>query len=99
MIKVLGKVVALEPILEDKTEGGLFIAENVIRPHAERARVVAISDAEEVTSELKVGDEVFYYRFAGKGTEFTYEGKEIKFVSILDIYGVIEPDEEISNNN
>lgn len=99
MIKVLKKTVAIEPLPDNKTDGGIYIAEQVIRPHAEKARVIAISDDKEVNEELKVGDIVFYYRFAGKGTETTIDGVDIKFVSILDIYCVVEPDEEISDNS
>lgn len=99
MLKVLNKTVAIEPLPEDKTSGGIYIAEQVIRPHAEKARVIAISDNKEVNEEIKVGDIIFYYRFAGKGTETNIDGKDVKFISFLDIYCVVEPDEEIPTNS
>lgn len=59
MKEVFGIRVAVEPIIEEKTESGLFLPTSVIKNKSVCRGVVKVI-GNKVTEELKVGDIVYY---------------------------------------
>lgn len=90
VIKPLKNNVVIKPEgPAETTEGGIILAKNVIPQVLERATVVAVGDAPEC-EELKAGDVVLYHRLAGRDNVVKTPDGDLKVVSFVDIYGVIE---------
>ena len=90
MIKPLKNNVVIRAFgAEETTQGGIILAGNVIPPVLEKGEVVALGNSPEC-EELKIGDKIFFHRFAGKDSKVTEDGVEYRVASVKDIYAVIE---------
>jgi chaperonin GroES len=81
--------VIVEPAAaEEKTASGLYIPDTA-KEKPSKGTVVSVSeeDGEGKKPSVKVGDVVFYGKYAG--TEISYEGKEYLIMRESDIYAVI----------
>jgi chaperonin GroES len=82
--KVLaGKVLVVPQQAETKTAGGIIIPDSAKeKPLAGKVVLVGIAKKDE-SMEVKVGDTVFYGKYAG--TELTIDGKDYLLISQSDV--------------
>jgi chaperonin GroES len=82
--KVLaGKVLVVPQEAETKTAGGIIIPDSAKeKPLAGKVVLVGIAKKDE-SMEVKVGDTVFYGKYAG--TELTIDGKDYLLISQTDV--------------
>ncbi len=92
-IRPLFDRIVIEPVdTEEKTKSGIvLLAKDQEKP--QMAKVVAVGpggniDGKEVVMELKVGDKVLYYKYAG--SEFKIDGKDVTIMRQSDVLAVVE---------
>ena len=78
-----GKVLVVPQQAETKTAGGIIIPDSAKeKPLAGKVVLVGIAKKDE-SMEVKVGDNVFYGKYAG--TELTIDGKDYLLISQSDV--------------
>lgn len=78
-----GKVLVVPQQAETKTAGGIIIPDSAKeKPLAGKVALVGIAKKDE-SMEVKVGDNVFYGKYAG--TELTIDGKDYLLISQSDV--------------
>lgn len=83
--KPLGTRVLVERVEEEtKTSSGIIIPDNA-KEKPLTGKVIAVSDDEEVTKKVKVGDTVVFAKYSG--TEIKIDGKEYLVMNVDDILG------------
>lgn len=80
-IKMIDKNVLVKPILEQVTEAGIVLKTD-FQPKTLKGEVIALADHPEC-SELKIGDTVYFHKFAGRPIKI--ENETYKVISIIDI--------------
>lgn len=87
-VKPLSDRVLIEPkAAEEKTAGGIIIPDTAKEKPLQGKVVAAGPGTQEVTMEVKAGDNVLYGKYAG--TEITIEGKEYLIMRQSDILAII----------
>lgn len=88
MIKPLADRVLVEPKeAETKTASGLYIPDTAKEKPQEGKVIAAGPGKKDEPTEVKVGDEVIYGKYAG--TEVTVEGKKYLIVKQSDILAIL----------
>ena len=83
-LKLLNKDVLVKPILEQVTDSGIVLKTD-FQPKTLKGKVIALAEHPEC-SELKVGDTVYFHKFAGKPLKL--DNETYKIISIIDIEAV-----------
>ena len=84
---IADRVVVEAAPAEEKTASGIYIPDTA-KEKPQRGTVVAVGDGKkDEPLTVKVGDQVFYGKYAG--TEITYDGKEYLIMRESDIYAVL----------
>jgi chaperonin GroES len=87
-IEPLGARVLVLPIEgEAQSPGGVLLPETA-KEKPQQGTVEAIGDAEEMTTDLKVGDRVLFPKYTG--TEIKYEGKTYLLMNEEDVLARIK---------
>ena len=86
------KVVVESLETEERTNSG-FILPSASQEKQQMAKIIAVGpggiiDGKEVVMQVKVGDKIFYSKYAGN--EFKVDGKELTIIRQSDILAVIE---------
>ena len=87
------RVVVEQVEAEEKTAGGIVLPDSA-REKPQRGKVIAagpgklLDSGERGTMSVKVGDEVFYGKYAG--TEIEVDGNEVVILRESDILAIIE---------
>jgi chaperonin GroES len=87
------RVVVEQVEAEEKTAGGIVLPDSA-REKPQRGKVIAtgpgklLDSGERGTMSVKVGDEVFYGKYAG--TEIEIDGNEVVILRESDILAIIE---------
>jgi len=77
------KVVVEFPQTENKTAGGIYLPDNADKEKPQTGKVVAIGTDEEVTKNIKVGDEIMFGKYSG--TEVSIDDKKYLVIKLEDI--------------
>lgn len=90
-IKPVSKNIVLKKMdPEEKTKSGLFIPDTAREEKLpEMAQVIAIGESKKITERgIKVGDKVFYSKYAG--TEVELEGVKYTIISVTEVLAKVE---------
>ena len=92
-VKPLFDKVVVESVETEERTGSGFILPSASQEKQQMAKVIAVGpggrvDGKEVVMQVKVGDKIFYSKYAG--SEFKVDGKELTIIRQSDILAVIE---------
>lgn len=88
-MKVLGRNVLVEPILDDEvTENGIIVKRDV-RPVLQKGRVLSKGDDIRCSS-IEVGDTIYYHKMSGRPVDFN--NKRLIVMDIIEVQAVEESD-------
>jgi len=89
MLQPIRNTIAVKPCLsDDKTEGGIFIPEN-IRERSSKAKIVAVGGGtKDKPMKLPIGVTCFHIK--GAGDEFIHEGESYFLMQQQDVLAYIE---------